>query len=303
MPKMPFSKEKDDWGSYAVYAGGSKKSMPTAKSGFTNQIDKGNMIYTTGQGGGYSNPAFEAKKKMNEEQAKYYEMRASQMAERNESMKSRSVASSKSSKGSMFGKVGPVLKGGLNIGPQSGAFGAVNPFAQLNSSIYFGFTQIGFFFIFVLGWYLIGKSGGMTIKQIVSAFASTSLFYILMIEVMNMIFDFIYLSTSGTFKTIERVGSLIILLSMLSGAFMIPVLVGFTMTYLALSGVLVVFAWGYIVCPGNPVFNIPFGFLSLYLICVLLCMMLNVPFDFKLGFEPVVPLLDQIYGIIKGAIR
>jgi len=273
-----------------------------AKSGFTNQIDKGSMTYTSGQSGGYSNPAFEAKKRMNEKQAEYFELRASQMDERNKSMKARSSGSSKS-KGSMFGKVGPVLKGGLNIGPQSGAFGAINPFAQLNQSIYFGFTQIGFFFLFVFGWYLIGKGGGMNIKQIVSAFASTSLFYILMIEVMNMIFDFIYLSTSGTFKTIERVGSLIIFLSMLSGAFMIPVLVGFTMTYLALSGVLVVFAWGYIVCPGNPVFNIPFGFLSLYLICVLLCMMLNVPFTFKLGFEPVVPLLDQIYGIIKGAIR
>ena len=294
MPKMSFSKEKDDWGSYAVYAGGSKKRIDMKEVSPTHVIVDGKNPY--------SSAMRDQKQRFYDAQANMFAQKAQNLEERTKQMSSRSIASSKS-KGSMFGKVGPVLKGGLNIGPQSGAFGAINPFAQLNSSIYFGFTQIGFFFLFVIGWYLVGKHGGMGIKQIVSAFASTSVFYILMIEVMNMIFDFIYLSTSGTFKTIERVGSLIILLSMLSGAFMIPVLVGFTMTYLALSGILVVFAWAYIVCPGNPVFNIPFGFLSLYLICVLLCMMLNVPFTFKLGFEPVVPLLDQIYGIIKGAIR
>jgi hypothetical protein len=301
--KIPFSK-KYNTSSGGHFVGPPKPVVKSASPGFSNQIDKGSMTYTTGKNESYSNPVFEAKKAQNEAQAELINQRTASLVSRRLQNESRAKASnSGGSRGSMIGKVGPVLKGGLNIGPQSGAFAAVNPFAQLNQSIYFGFTQMGMVFLFLIGWFVIGKYGGYTYKGSVGAFASTPLFYILMVEVVNMVFNFFYLMTSGTFRIAERFGNVFVLLMMLSGVAVVPIFVGFTTTYLALSGVLVLLAWVYIVCPGNPVFNIPFGFLSIYLVSVLLCMVGGIHFNFSLGFEPVVPLFQQIFNAIMGVIR
>ncbi len=295
--KMPFSKKdsNDDLAGFAVYAGGSKKQI--------NMKEASPSHVTVDGKNPYSSAMQDQKSRFYEAQANMYAAKAKNMEDRTKAMSSRSSSGGGGSRGSMFGKVGPVLKGGLNIGPQSGAFAAVNPFAQLNQSIYFGFTQMGMVFLFFIGWFIIGKYGGYTLKGSVGAFASTPMFYILMVEVVNMIFNFFYLMTSGSFKVAERFANLFVLLMMLSGVAVIPIFVGFTTTYLALSGVLVLFAWVYIVCPGNPVFNIPFGFFAIYLVCVLLCMVGGIGFTFKLGFEPVVPLFQQIFNAIMGLIR